>query len=99
MEVSGSVPGRSVGPLAELTSQQGNCGVLRNGLQRGQKSQHVTLTVIITLETQPKQIPKSMGGTSLAKVLLVGPVFSSPRFWCPHGLWFQQAPSSILSTA
>lgn len=41
-----------------------------------------------------------MGGTSLAragKVLLVGAVFPSPR--CAPGLWFQQGPSSISSTA
>lgn len=44
-----------------------SAGKLRNGLQRGQKSQHVTLTVIITLETHPKQIPKSVGETSRAR--------------------------------
>lgn len=96
-QVHGNVLGRSVGP-----SQQGGCGALRNGLQRGQKTKHVTLTVIITLETHPKQTPKSMEGTSLARpgeVLLVGPVFSLPGLWHTRGLWFQQAPSSILSTA
>lgn len=29
----------------------------------------------------------------------MGPVFSLPRFQPAHGLWSQQAPSSILSTA
>lgn len=95
----GSVPGRAVGPLAELPSQQGGCGVLRNGLQRGQKSQDVTLTVIITLETHPKQthpkqIPEPVGETSLARpreVLLVGPVFSLPSLWHPGSSRLLQA--------
>lgn len=44
-----------------------SAGKLWDGLQRGQKSSHGTLTALVTLETHSKQIPKSMGGTSLAR--------------------------------
>lgn len=36
--VPGRVPGKDVGPLAKLPSQQGGCGKLRNDLYRGQRS-------------------------------------------------------------